>query len=72
MQKLETSLLKSMIPIINDSDKLLELKSNSKYQLRQNITTILQLSLDSFALLGHSINEVDIKRKELMKPDLND
>jgi len=29
-------------------------------------------SLDSLALLGHSINEVNIKRRELIKPDLND
>ena len=32
----------------------------------------LQLSLDSLALLGHSINEVNLKRRELIKPDLND
>ena len=72
MQKLETSLLKSMIPIINVSDKLLELKSNSRLPSEAEITTILQLSLDSLALLGHSINEVNIKRIELMKPDFND
>ena len=72
MQKLETSLLKSMIPIVNMSDKLLELKSNSKSASESDVCEFLQLSLDSLALMGHSINEVNIKRRELIKPDLND
>ena len=72
MQKLETSLLKSMIPIVKMSDKLLELKSNSKSASQSDVSEFLQLSLDSLALMGHSINEVDIKRRELIKPDLND
>ena len=72
MQKLETSLLKSMIPIVKMSDKLLELKSNSKSASQSDVSEFLQLSLDSLALMGHSINEVNIKRRELVKPDLND
>ena len=72
MQKLETSLLKSMIPIVKMSDKLLELKSNSKSASPSDVAEFLQLSLDSLALMGHSINEVNIKRRELIKPDLND
>ena len=72
MQKLETSLLKSMIPIVKMSDKLLELKSNSKSASESDVCEFLQLSLDSLALMGHSINEVSIKRRELIKPDLND
>ena len=62
MQKLETSLLKSMIPIVKMSYKLLELKFNSKSASES----------DSLALMGHSINEVNIKRRKLIKPDLND
>ena len=72
MQKLETSLLKSMIPIVQMSDKLLELKFNSKSASESDVSEFLQLSLDSLALMGHSINEVNIKRRELIKPDLND
>ena len=72
MQKLETSLLKSMIPIVKMSDKLLELKFNSKSASESDMSEFLQLSLDSLALMGHSINEVNIKRRELIKPDLND
>ena len=72
MQKLETSLLKSMIPIVKMSDKLLELKSTSTSASQSDVSEFLQLSLDSLALMGHSINEVNIKRRELIKPDLND
>ena len=72
MQKLETSLLKSMIPIVKMSDKLLELKSSSESASKSDVSEFLQLSLDSLALMGHSINEVNIKRRELIKPDLND
>ena len=52
----------SMIPIVKMSDKLLKLKFNSKSASES----------DSLALVGHSINEVNIKRRELIKPDLND
>ena len=72
MQKLETSLLKSMIPIVKMSDKLLELKSSSESASKSDVSEFLQLSLDSLALMGHSINEVNIKRRELIKPDLDD
>ena len=71
IQKLETSLLKSMIPIVKMSDKLVELKSNSNSVSESDVSEFLQLSLDSLALMGHSINEVNVKRRELIKPDLN-
>ena len=72
MRKLETSLLNSMIPIVKMSDRLLKLKSNSKSTSESDVSEFLQVSLDSLALMGHSINEVNIKRRELIKPDLND
>ena len=43
------------------SDKLLELKFNSKSASES----------DSLALMGHAIDEVNIKRRELIKTDLN-
>ena len=57
-----------MIPLVKMSDKLLELKSNSKSASESNVSEFLQLSLDSLALMGHSVNEVNIKRRELIKP----
>jgi len=72
MRKLETSLLKRMIPIVKMSDKLLELKSNSKSASESDVSEFLELSFDSLALMGHYINEVNIRRRELIKPDLND
>ena len=71
MQKLETSLLKSMISIVKMSDKLLEFKFNPKSASESDVSEFVQLSLDSLAFIGHSINEVNIKRRELIKPDLN-
>ena len=35
------------------------------------MSEFLQLSRDSLVLLGHSVNEIYIKRHELIKPDLN-
>ncbi|CAH3033571.1 unnamed protein product, partial [Pocillopora meandrina] len=61
-----------MVPIIKISDKLLELKSNSKAVSKGDILDFLQPSSDSLALLGHSITEVNIKYHELIQPDLND
>ena len=51
MQKLETSLLKSMIPIVNISDKLLESKSNSKSAFETDVSEFLQLLPDSYGTL---------------------
>ena len=61
MQKLETNLLKIMIPIVEIADKLLELKFNSKFASESDVCESFQLSLDSLAILGHSINEVNLK-----------
>ena len=59
MQKLETSLLKSMIPIVKMSDKLLELKSNFKSTSESDVPSFfnshLILSLLWDTLLMRSI-----------------
>ena len=62
----------NMQKLVKMSDKLLELKSTSTSASQSDVSEFLQLSLDSLALMGHSINEVNIKRRELIKPDLND
>lgn len=72
MQKLITSLIKSMILIIKIVDKMLELNSNSTPVSETDASAFLQLSFGSLALLGHSKNEVNLKRRELIKPDIND
>ena len=58
MQKLETNLLRNMIPIVKVADKLLELRSNSKSAWESYVSD--------------SINEVNLKQRELIKPDLNE
>lgn len=57
MQKLEANLLRNMIPIVKVADKLLELRSNSKSAWESYVSD--------------SINEVNLKQRELIKPDLN-
>lgn len=57
MQKLETNLLRSMIPIVKVADKLLELRSNSKSAWESYVSD--------------SINEFNLKQGELIKRDLN-
>lgn len=57
MQKLETNLLRSMIPIVKVADKLLELRSNSNSAWESYVSD--------------SINEFNLKQGELIKRDLN-
>jgi len=49
-----------MILIVKIVDKMLELKSNFKPASETNVSAFLQLSLDSLALIGNSINEVNL------------
>ena len=50
----------------------MELKSTSTSASQSDVSEFPQLSLDFLALMGHSINEVNIKRREVIKLDLND
>lgn len=72
MQKLETSLIKSMLLIVQLADKLLDLKSNAKTASNTEVCDFLALALYSLILMGYSVNEVNLKRRDLIKPDLND
>ena len=58
--------IKSMILIFEIVDKMLEWKSYSKAAYETDVTGFLQLSLDSVALLGHLIDETNLKRLELI------
>lgn len=72
MQKLELTLLKSMIPISKLCDKLLSLKGSPRPLSGEEVGELLQQGLDALTLTGHSVNELNLKRRELIKPDLND
>jgi hypothetical protein len=73
-------MLKSMLPIVKMADKLLELKSNSKTATRKEVCEFLHLTINglltySLNLLSwdtHAVYEVNIKRRELIKLDLNE
>lgn len=72
MQKLETSLIKSMLPTLQLADKLLDLKMNDKPASKTEVCEFLALALDSLTLMGHSVNEINLQRRDLIQPDLND
>ena len=55
MQKIETSMLKSMHPIISLTDKLLSLKSNPKTVSMEDVSSFLRFALDSLTLLAHCL-----------------
>ena len=72
MQKIETSMLKSVHPIISLTDKLLSLKSNPKTVSKEDVSSFLRFALDSLTLMAHSVYEVNLSRRELIRPDLNE
>ena len=72
MQKIETSMLKSMRPIISLTDKLWSLKSNPQTVRKEDVSSFLRFALDSLTLTEHSVYEVNLSRRELMRPDLNE
>ena len=72
MQNIETSMLKSMHPIINLTEKLLSLKSNPKTVSKEDVSSFLRFALDSLTLMAHSVYEVNLSRRELIRPDLNE
>ena len=72
MQKIETSMLKSMHPIISLTDKLLVLKSKPQDISKEDVSSFLRFTLDSLTLIAHSVYEANLVRRELIRPDLND
>ena len=71
MQKIETSMLKSMHPIISLTDKLLSLKNNPQTVSKEDVSSFLRFALDSLTLMAHSVYEVNLSRQQLIRPDLN-
>ena len=72
MQKIETSMLKSMHPIISLTGKLLSLKSNPKSVSKEDVSSFLRLALDSLTLMANFVYEFNLSRRELIRPDLNE
>jgi len=72
MQKIETSMLKSMHPIISLTDKLLALKSKPQNISKEDVSCFLRFTLDSLTLMSHSVYEANLVRRELIRPDLNE
>ena len=65
MQKIETSMLKSMHPIISLTDKLLALKNKPQNISKEDVSCFLRFTLDS-------VYEANLIRRELIRPDLNE
>lgn len=66
LQKIETSMLKSMHPVINLADKLLI------FIEKWTTSPFLRFALDSLTVIVHSVYELTLCRRELIRPDLND
>ena len=70
MQKIESSMLTSMDPIISLTHKLLALKSKSQNISKGDVSCFLLFTLDLLTLISHSIYETNLIRRELIRPDL--
>ena len=71
MQRIETSMLKSMHPIISLTHKLLTLKSDPQTLSKEDVSSFLRFTLDSLPFKAHSVYEVNLRRRDLIRPDLN-
>ena len=65
LQKVEQAALKGLVPIVTCIDTLM---SNNKSLDSKVLVTNL---FDSVAILGHAVTELNFRRRELIKPDLN-
>ena len=49
----------------------MSLKSNPQTVTKEDVSLLLRFSLDSLTLVAHSVYEVNLIRRELIRPDLN-
>ena len=66
MQKVQTSLVKGLTGVVRVTDKIL-----TGLKDIPNGKDLIQLLSDSIVLLADANNELNLRRKELIKPDLN-
>ncbi|XP_038073153.1 uncharacterized protein LOC119741467 [Patiria miniata] len=64
LQKVEHAALKGMVPIVSCIETLMSNKSVDHKTLVTNL-------LDSMAIIGHTVTQLNFRRRELIKPDLN-
>ena len=65
LQKVEQSSLKGLIPVVLCIEALM----SSTKELDQK--ALISKLLDSVAIIGHAVTELNLRRRELIKPDLN-
>ena len=64
LQKVEHAALKGMVPIVLSIEALMSNESTDKKALVTNL-------LDAVAIIGYGVTELNLRRRELIKPDLN-
>ena len=64
LQKVEHAALKGIVPIVLSIEALMSIESTDKKALVTNL-------LDAVAIIGYAVTELNLRRRELIKPDLN-
>ena len=65
MQKIETSMLRRMHPVIKMADKLSVLKNKPHQVSMEDVSSFLRFALDSLTLMAHSVYELNLCSWEL-------
>lgn len=65
-------MLKNMHPVITLTDKFLNLKSNPQNISKEDVSSFLRFALDSLTLMAHSVYEVNLSRRDLIRLDFNE
>lgn len=68
IQKIDTSMLRRMHPVINLADKLLVLKNIPHQVSVEDVSSFLRFALDSLTLMAHSVYELNLCSRELIRP----
>lgn len=70
MQSIETSVIKAFITLAKVADKLAVLEKELDDSQKQKLEKIVDECNDSLALLGHANRQMDMTRRNLIKPEL--
>ncbi|XP_069122555.1 uncharacterized protein [Argopecten irradians] len=71
VQKAQTRIAKGLTPLARMIALLMEVKKNTNMDVRASVDELLKLALDSFTLTASATQEISQRRRELIKPDLN-
>lgn len=72
MQRVQTRAVKAMSPLAYIIDRLVNCQKTGKAPSAEDVQDMLSASLEAFTMGASAIQEVNLRRKELIKPDLND